>query len=230
MQHLTAVGLLAATVDCLMLVTVLTVWRVLIRARTEGPRSTAMAWPLLLALGWGALWIWYPPLAAARLSSPPGGQGIAIAAVVVGLVSLLALPGVRTYFRTADHVLFVRLGPWRIVYGALLVGLGLLGGLPAQFFWSAGAGDILVGLWALAILWRRTTVSRLQLVAWNAAGLADLLHVLVLGATFLRPFFLSHPELTPPLNLLPLVGVPMFIALHTMSLWGMSRRSARIEV
>jgi hypothetical protein len=69
-------------------------------------------------------------------------------------------------------------------------------------------------------------VTQRELIAWNALGLIDLLHVIMLAAIHLRPFFLAQPDL-PTLNLLPLVGVPVFIALHVLTLWGLfARRSA----
>jgi hypothetical protein len=220
-------SLLSLMTDALMLVTVWAFWRVLVDARKAGPEPLQIAVPLLVALAWGALWVWYPPLAAARLAPPPGGQVIAIAAVVLGLVALRALPSVRTYFATVDFRHLAWIGPWRIVYGGLLLLMGLKGGLPEAFFWSAAVGDIAVGVWAVTMLPRLETVSAREFAAWNAVGLADLLHVLVLGAINLRPFFLSHPDIVPPLNLLPLVGVPMFIALHVHVLWGL--RSQRVR-
>jgi hypothetical protein len=51
----------------------------------------------------------------------------------------------------------------------------------------------------------------------------DLAHVLVLGAINLRPFYLANPDIAP-LNLLPLAGVPVFLALHGMTLWGIAAR------
>jgi hypothetical protein len=229
MQNTTFLAYVAAITDALMLITIFSFWSVLVRARREGPQPLAIAAPLFAALGWAALWVWWPPLAVARLASPPGGQVIAIATTVLGLMALLTLSSVQTYFRTSDVHQFVRLGPWRIVYGALLLTMGALGGLPDAFFWSAGIGDILVGIWAIAILTRKSPANERELVAWNLVGVADLLHVLVLGAINLRPFFLGHPDIVPPLNLLPLVGVPLFIALHVMTLWGLMRRSPKVR-
>jgi hypothetical protein len=181
----------------------------------------------VIALAWGAAWTWYPPLAGMRLLAPPGGQAGAVIALVVSLVSLLAIPAVRTLFRTADVSHLVGLGAWRLVYGAMLMVVGSLGGLPAAFFVSAGIGDMVVGLWALWLIMRRASVTQRELIAWNALGLIDLLHVITLAAIHLRPFFLAQPDL-PALNLLPLVGVPVFIALHVLTLWGLfARRSAR---
>jgi hypothetical protein len=219
-----ALGLLARITDVLAVISVLSVWVLLRRARRDGAGPLTFGVALLAALGWGALWIWYPPLAAFRLAPPPGGQVMAIAGVLLGLVALLLLPSVRRYARTADLFAFAALGFWRVIFGAMLWIIGALGGLPLAFYASAGAGDILVGVWGLSILARKPSVSIRELTLWNAAGLADLLHVLALGAVHLRPFYLSHPDV-PTLNLLPLVGVPLFIALHIYALWGLAQRT-----
>jgi hypothetical protein len=223
MSDLAMLRLISITTDVLMLVTLASFWWVLWQARRSGPSPVALAVPFLLAFVWGAAWTWYPALAAARLAPPPGGQVIAIAAVAAASIGLLLLPRVRQYFRTADLAKLTWLGPWRIVYGAGLLLMGTSGGLPAAFFWSAGIGDIFIGLWSLWLLPRRATVTTTELTLWNLFGLADLLHVLAIGAVTLRPFYLGNPDI-PTLNLLPLVGVPLFIALHVLSLWALAQR------
>jgi hypothetical protein len=55
------------------------------------------------------------------------------------------------------------------------------------------------------------------LIACNAVRLRDLLHVIPLAELALRPILLANPEL-PTLNLLLLVGVPLFIAPHIIIL------------
>jgi hypothetical protein len=181
-----------------------------------------LAVPIVVSALWGAAWIWSPSLAAFRLAPPPGGQVLAIAGVLAGWLSLLLLPGVRAYFRSADLTKLVALSPWRIVYGFALLTLGRYGGIPAAFYISAGIGDILVGLWGVSILARRPTVSTREVTAWNIAGIVDFTHVLVLGAINLRPFYLANPDV-PPLNMLPLVGVPIFFAMHILTLWALMR-------
>lgn len=219
------VAFLVAAIDFLIPVTVVYLWWFLCRARVEGPSPVLIALPLALALGWGLLWTHVPELASRRLNPPPAGQAAAILAVLFGLSALLVLPSVRDYFRTARLELLVAMGPWRIVYGAALLIIGTRGGLPKGFFWSVALGDIAVGLWAIAIL-ARGTVSTRHLAVWNVAGMIDLAHALVLGAAHLRPFFLANPDV-PPLNLLPLAGVPMFLAVHVLTLWGLWARRAQ---
>jgi hypothetical protein len=225
MTNLAIQSAITTAVDMAMLVTLVCTWLVLVWARRDGIGRFGLGVPVVLAALWGAAWVWFPPLATLRLAPPPGGQVLAIFGVLMGWVGLLLLPNVRTYFRTADAAKFVALGPWRIVYGASLLALGSVGGIPAAFYISAGIGDILVGLWSLSILSRRSAVSTREVSAWNIAGVMDFAHVLMLGAINLRPFYLANPEV-PPLNMLPLVGVPMFFAMHILALWGLTRRSA----
>lgn len=223
MSEYPVVAFVVSAIDWLIPVTVIYVWWFLARARNEGPSPALIALPLAIAFGWGMVWVHVPAFANLRLNPPPTGQASAIFSTLIGLIALLLLPSVRRYFRTARLDLLVAMGPWRIVYGSALMIIGTRGGLPEGFFWSAAIGDIAVGLWAIAIL-AHGRVSTRHLVAWNVVGMIDLTHVLVLGSAFLRPFFLANPDI-PPLNLLPLVGVPIFLALHVLTLWGLWARS-----
>jgi hypothetical protein len=222
MMKMLSPNLVAAVVmatDILVPLTILSVWLSLRRSRMSGPADWQIAIPLCLALGWGALWTWVPSVSALRLQPPPFGQAGAILALTLGLCLLLLSRLVRQFFGAARSLPLVALGPWRIVYGLALLLIGLSGGLPPAFFWSAASGDIAVGLWSVAILMRRSTVMQSEILAWNFVGLLDLMHVLILGALHLRGFYLTDPGLEP-LNLLPIVGVPVFMALHVLTLWG----------
>lgn len=103
--------------------------------------------------------------------------------------------------------------PWRMIFGTGLLVMGLAGGLPAAFFWSAALGDIAVGALGLLLLASGQAENRRALIAWNALGLLDLGHVLVLGVMHLAPFYAANPDVAR-LGMLPLFGVPAFIALH----------------
>jgi hypothetical protein len=212
--------------DLLMPVTMLSVWLTL---RWAGASKTALfvfAPALVAVLVWGALWAYLPSMAALRVLPPPRGQAGAILTVVLTFTALLFLPPVRHFFRTARLERLVTLGVWRMVYGAVLLMMGVLDGLPPAFFWSAACGDIAVGLWALTMIARQLDVRQVEVAAWNGIGLVDLAHVLVLGAMNLGPFYLANPGV-PLLNLLPLAGVPVFLAIHIMTLWAiMVRRKA----
>lgn len=223
MADIATINVVVVLIDVLMPVVALTIWLALKRARVAGPSGLWLALPLAFALCWGAAWSWLPPLAALRLQPPPFGQAGAILLLVAMLVGLLALPAVRSFFRAADPLPLVIIGRWRVIYGSALLVIGLSSGLPPAFFWSVALGDIAVGLWAERINQRGQLTSEREITLWNLVGFADLAHALVLGAVHLRPFFLASPEI-PPINLLPLAGVPMLIALHALTLWGLAAR------
>jgi hypothetical protein len=194
--------------------------------RTSGARI--LGGLTLAALVWGSLWAWFPPLAALRLAPPPGGQVMAILGVVLTFIGFRFTAAMRAYWQTAQLEKLVWNGPWRAVYGSALLVIGLSGGLPNEFVWSAAAGDIAVGMWAIAILMRGANVKRSEILGWNVIGAFDLFHVLALGAVFLRPFYLDNPDI-PLLNLLPLAGVPVLLAVHVMTLTGflVQRKTSR---
>jgi hypothetical protein len=213
------IAAIVGATDVLTPMTFLTTGWALRRSRVAGPTLPWIALPLALALAWGLVWTFVPAVAAVRLNPPPFGQAGAILAVVLGLTGLLAFAPARHFFRTARVEKLVMLGLWRPIYGGALLTLGLLGGLPDKFFWSAAFGDIAVGLWAATLLWRGKTGADHEVTAWNIVGLLDLSHVLVLGALYLRDFYMANPAVAP-LNLLPLAGVPLFLAIHLLTLWG----------
>lgn len=219
-----AIATIVAVTDLLIPVTLLTTWLALRRALPGSPALPVFAAALAAALASGALWVWWPTLAAFRLSPAPGGQPLGIISVVVGFAGLLALPVIRDFFRQADLRWLVTMGVWRIVYGAALLLIGVMGGLPPAFFWSAAFGDIAVGVWGVSMMARGLEVSGREVTGWNVVGLLDLAHVLVLGGINLRPFYLANPG-ADALNLLPMAGVPVFLALHIMTLWGLRARA-----
>lgn len=211
-------ALISLATDVLTPVTLFTIW--LVVARNQQTQA-AKIWAGLLIVAAGLLagaMAWYPPLAAIRIEPAPGGQVFVVASIAFVLpLLLLALPPSRAFLANIDPLFLARLGIWRAVYGSLLLAMGLAGGLPAGFFRSVAMGDIAVGLWAIWIATRAQRVSDRHLLAWNIAGLVDLLHVIPLAVIVLRPFILANPD-APTLNLLPLVGVPLFIALHIITI------------
>jgi hypothetical protein len=209
--------------DLLMPLTMLSVWLVFRRAGAGRAALIIFGTALVAALVWGSLWAYLPSMANLRSLPPPRGQAGAILAVAAGFSALMLFQPVRSFFRTGRIEWLVTLGVWRFVYGSVLLLMGLLDGLPPAFFWSAALGDIAVGLWALTIMARQLDVRPSEITAWNVVGLMDLARVLVLGAINLRAFYLANPDIAP-LNLLPLVGVPVFLALHGMTLWGIAAR------
>ncbi|OYY76381.1 MAG: hypothetical protein B7Y43_15165 [Sphingomonas sp. 28-62-20] len=211
-------GLIALVSDILMPITLVTIWLVVAR---DQPKQTTKLWAGLVLIGAATLaaaTAWYPPLAAIRLEPAPGAQVAVVPFLAFGLPSiLLSLPATRPFLARIDPLSAARIGIWRAVYGSVLLAMGLAGGLPEGFYRSVATGDIAVGLWALWIVTRSNRVSDHHLLAWNVAGLIDLLHVIPLAITILRPFIIANPDV-PTLNLLPLAGVPLFIALHIVTI------------
>jgi hypothetical protein len=221
---------LVTATDILMFVTAFSIWWTVCSARKQGPSSVVLALPLLAALLWGLVWTFHPALSVTRFLPPPQGQGGAIVGVIATLTILSTFPAARKLFNTIDSLRLVDLGLWRVVYGTALLLIGLQSGLPSEFFWSAAFGDIFVGMWAFAIVVRHPNVKRGEVVAWNVVGLLDLAHVLALGAIYLPPFYTANPTIAP-LNLLPLVGVPLLLVLHVNTLaahYRMSRKTSGV--
>ena len=195
MADISLISSIVTATDMLMPVSMIAI-ALTFRAANPGTAGARILGGLTFAaLAWGAVWTWFPPLATTRFAPPPGGQIIAIASVVLAFIAFRFTPAVRTYWQTAKLEKLVWNGPWRAIYGLALLAIGLSGGLPPEFFWSAAVGDILVGLWAIAILIRGAAVKRGEIIGWNILGALDLFHVLVLGALFLRPFYLANPEI-----------------------------------
>jgi hypothetical protein len=206
--------------DILVVVFFISYWQILRTANSAASRPALAGIILGCGLLWGAAWSFVPQLSALRLLPPPAGQAPIILISILSFTSLFMFSKVRAFFSGVDVFKLMWLGPWRLVFGALLLVSGLFGALPAGFFWPAALGDMAAGLWSIYILARAPEVRRWELLAWNIFGLADLVDALLQGAIYLRPFFLAHPEL-PALNLLPLIGVPLFIASHFVILWNL---------
>lgn len=167
---------------------------------------------IALALVWALMWSCFPALSEARWAPPPRGQAGAVLGSTIVLSAILMWAALRNDGRQFATLAF-RFAGWRIVFGLALVASGLRGDLPAAFFWPVALGDIAVGTLALALSKQRWGTGNPALLAWNLVGLADLVTVLVLGVGVLRPAMASGEAYAPP-NLLPLVAVPIFIAMH----------------
>jgi hypothetical protein len=108
------------------------------------------------------------------------------------------------------------------------VSLGILSPL---FGYTAGIGDILIGVTALrmAYFFRRghRLASKVSIV-WNILGSIDLVTAIFLGITTSNPqqsavlyhTSSTHPTMTTmPWVLIPAVGVPILLAIHIITLW-----------
>jgi len=111
--------------------------------------------------------------------------------------------------------------------------------LPGLFALPAGAGDVAVGLLALAIAIRAPGSQQLRsrtVLRWNLLGIADLVVALATGfltsPSPLQMFAFDHPnELASvfPLVLIPTFLVPLAVLLHIISLIQLRRATAQSD-
>jgi len=214
---MTELALVILLQDVLIVMLVAHVCLVLRQPSQPIAKAPAVSWLPIVALIWGALWSYVPVMQNMRLSPPPLGQAAAILASVVVLCGFWLGPTVRTLHPDTDYRPLLGLAVWRLVFGMSILAVGVGGGLPSSFYWSVGLGDLAVGLFGAALILRTTGVSRRLFLIWNVVGMIDLIHVLVLGAITLIPFFAAKPDL-PLTNLLPLTGVPLLLSLHFLGL------------
>lgn len=207
---------LISLINLMVLVFFITATCAVLRASPKAVPQVSLVAVMAIAMVIGVVNAWFPPLVALRKDVP-----IAQPIAVLFMVSAFLLVGFsaagRRYFQSASLPPLIALHGWRVFFGTLLLIVGLNGGLPAQFFWSVALGDIIVGIWAISIWRRHKPASLTELKLWSAVGLVDLLHVLPRAIITLPPFYASYPDLFQPL-LLPLLGVPMLIALHILLL------------
>ena len=174
----------------------------------------------------------------------------AIAAGATGILAHLPVPppAVAVVLTIALLLLFrfsraVRAATWslgprplvafhltRIAAGAWFLLLYSRGTLPGEFAVAAGWGDIAVGVGAVAViafcLPVRSRGQGLGLLAWNVAGLIDIVGVLGNGIRlFAASPAVAQPFMSLPLALLPTFVVPIVITSHVM-LFGWSSRVA----
>lgn len=175
------------------------------------PLAVLLIWFLIaLSVGYGGL--------LARAPLPP--PAIAFAATAVALV-VWRFPAVREYLRRHGPRPLVAFHLTRGVAGAYFLYLSSRGELPSEFAALAGWGDIVVAIGAIGVLRFcvpvLTRAQEIGLLAWNAAGLVDILFVLSSGVRL----FLADPAIGArfaelPLALLPTFIVPLVIASHVV--------------
>lgn len=115
------------------------------------------------------------------------------------------------------------------VLGILFIIVALRGLLAPEFAWSAGIGDIVVGLFAPIVSYsiaKNKKYARKFAYIWNIFGIADLLIAGILGfgtidgnTKFIDTNVVSTNLIQFPLVLVPVFGVPLAILLHIYSLY-----------
>lgn len=204
------------------------------RARRDGVAGSTISLGLGVWLALACLIALLPPAIQFREQNPLSQPAIVLSLVILA-TGLLFVSSVRHYFEAIETGSLLPVFLWRAIFGCLLLLLMSQGGLPRPFAIAAGLGDIAIGLWA-AYLIRRFAVgsppSRTHLMFWNTLGMVDLLNVMRMATLELGPWLAEHPEVTR-IVMLPLFGVPLFIALHIhlyRTFWREHRMPARLCV
>lgn len=170
---------------------------------------------------------WFGGYAAAVVAAAGLGAYGAMHPAMVGVTVAAATTALTlSYFLAPTvHAFAERLGPyglawmhvWRVPAGLAFWTWGLDGALPPLFVALAGTGDILAGLFALALvaLPRRRPV----ILAFHPFGLADFVVAVSTGLWFnVTGHSLRGAIEVLPLALIPLVGVPLSGATHIAAL------------
>ena len=182
-------------------------------AQTLAGRVTVLA-----ALG--AWFVLVLAFGATGALSPPGGGapalGLAVVLPVAALVSAyFALPSVRNAMTTTPLPALIAIHAIRLL-GVLFVVLYAQGRLPAPFAPSAGWGDVFIGATALPLAWAVTrfgAAMRPLVFLWSAAGAADLIAAVTLGALSAPgplQVFVGPPD-SSPMTSLPWLIIPGFL-------------------
>jgi hypothetical protein len=204
-------------------------------AQVNQPKVPAVPRVGTFVAGFFLVWFALVFMLAARgaFVGTPGTPPLALLISLVAPLSLFLI-GYRTirplreFALSADLRLIVGIQAWR------WAGFGFLtfyryGILPGIFAWSAGLGDMAIGITAplvLASLLRRPdfAASR-RFVVWNLLGILDLFVAVSIGALvpLLAPNLYATVSTSPmaqlPLVLVPTFLVPMFLMLHLTALF-----------
>ena len=212
------------------------------------PALASLVAPARIAVGLTVLTLVLITVHGLRRARPDGARALSWACVVVGVpatalsmtpfstFTLLLLPlGVflglglaigslfhaptREAFESLDDGAVRTLLGYRATFGAFLFAGAALDLFPPSFAWTAGLGDLAVG-WLAHVA--PGSIGRQGARGWrllvHGVGLVDLLQVVFLAMTVVRPWLVARAELGevvlgPPL-LLPWVGVPLMLAIN----------------
>jgi hypothetical protein len=114
---------------------------------------------------------------------------------------------------------------FRLLGGVFLIRY-LQGQLPGAFAIPAGVGDVLTGILApLVAYWWYVgkSYARGAAIAWNFFGIADLINAVALGVVTGG----GGGGIVFPIVLIPVYGVPRALLIHSYSLIGLLRSTAR---
>jgi len=170
----------------------------------------------LIALIWLVAAIVVGASGALEKLRPPAPQIIIAGLTVALLIAWRASEAFKKWVETIDLRVLIALHLTRFV-GIYFLYLSGRGELPSSFAIPAGCGDIGVATAAavLILCWSWFKRKRLWVTLWNAAGLLDILAVVVSAAAHALTDRTSMAALLHlPLSLLPTFLVPLIIASH----------------
>lgn len=157
--------------------------------------------------------------------------------LLAAAVSLTVVPGLRDRMLGIPRRLILGMNIFRTI-GFLFLGLAYAGQLGGPFPYSAGIGDIIVGLVAIPLTLGEPHLTRTdaRLVLWNALGLLDLVAAVALGVMSGNgtPLQLIHagPGSAAiaflPWSLIPLFLVPLFLISHVVIFMQMRERTRSV--
>jgi hypothetical protein len=172
--------------------------------------------------------------------APPGAPPLGL---LIGLTAPLSLflggywisRSFREFVLSIDLRLIVAIQAWRWAgFGFLTLYTYRI--LPGLFAWTAGLGDMAIGITApfvlLALVRKPEFAAGTRFLAWNLSGILDLAVAVSIGAVI--PIFAPNlfggvttsPMSRLPLLLIPAFLVPMFLILHLTALFQARRLSA----
>jgi hypothetical protein len=192
-------------------------------------RASALSRMLVLLVVWffAALWLGLRG-ALGGSGGPPLGLGLALTLPL--LVYVVDARFGHPLFGALAHLDLASLAAWQTfrVGGVFFLVAWSAGSLPGAFALPAALGDIAVGLTAplvAAAVARRRPGHRAIALAWNLAGVADLITAVTMGVTHSSSSFgvLAGAIRTDalgryPFSLIPSFLVPLALLLHVTSL------------
>jgi hypothetical protein len=184
---------------------------------------------LTIGAVWLALAIFAGASGAISRLHPPLPQAALFGLTGALLFAFWRTSDFRSWVLSLPPRLFVILNVTRFV-GLYFLVLRSRGQLPSAFAVPAGLGDITVAGFALVIACvpADSASGRRAYLAWNAAGLADILFVVFTAARLAVSQPHSMSSLTHlPLSLLPTFLVPIIIASHIVLFVKLSRTCNR---
>ena len=151
-------------------------------------------------------------------NQPPLALGLAVLApVAIFLIWFRGSSQFRQFVLSLNPRVLTYVHSWRVAGFVFLV-LATYGILPRLFAWSAGWGDIVIGVTAPLVGWKLATAQhRGTFILWQVLGIADLVDAVAMAAlaNVLDPHGIpASPMTVLPLSLIPTFAVPLLMILH----------------